>query len=357
MNQQLPDRNGDSRTRRRALSGWGSSGFARALVFAWGLAVFSTTATTRPGPLVAAEAGWNSSLFLAQTQPKNDRRRLRLPAGSNVRRTSSADSTTAAGTTKAGSTESDAAAKPEAEKSSRGFSLVRWIREHAVWIVVALVCAIAGVVVWVFLGGRGSGGVFDEELEVDSSTVSAGSSGGGRSRYSTTRIHARDVNDRLGVDSSEVETDREYALVVDEEALKKPEVDERTGQVYADASDIEALIEERKFDDAFDTYTHRIRASEIVEFRSEVEKALSEHFLNSRQFDKAARILEHHITTHASADIAPDTYFNLGYIHFFSQRVKKSERYLKMYVERENDSARADRARRILDALEESSAT
>lgn len=331
-------------------------GFVIVAVFC--TALFSTAPSTGPTALQAAETAPNSSLFLAQTQPKKSPRDLRLKTRKPASRSPAGARSPAA----ARSTESNDDAKPEgeeterADKKSPGFfkSLIAGIREHAIWIVIVLVCAIAGVLIWVLMG-RGSTGAFEEELG-EGGLAATPASSGREKRYSTTKIQAREVNDRLALDSTEVETDREYALVVDEDALKKPEVDERTGQVYADSADISELLADEKFEDAYDTYAERLRSAEIVEFHSEVEKTLSDHFLDSREFDKAARILEHHVATHAAADIAPDTYFNLGYIHFFNQRVKKSRRFLKLYLERESDPTRVNRARRILDALDESSA-
>ena len=223
--------------------------------------------------------------------------------------------------------------------------------------VIALVCATVGVILWVLMGSSSSGKIEKAFGEIGPSASPSGSSSS-ESRFSTTKIQAREVNDRLEVDATEVETDREYALVVDEEALKKPaadNVDEHTRQMYADSSEIDKLLEARKFDDAYEAYVGRIQNTGIVEFHSEVEKSLSDHFLSTREFDKAARILEHHVATHAADDIATETYFNLGYVHFFNKKMNKSRRFLKLYVEREENPGRIDRARKILSVLEQSS--
>lgn len=361
MNRQLLERNGMSARTSAGVPGRprparGSTVSGRALLVLFWFVVVSPL-VTRSAALPAAEAAPNSSLFLAQAQPKKSARQLRLRGRDANSSGSSARAKPASRADSGDDAEDEDAATAESEKSPGFFrSLISGIREQAVWIVIALVCAIGGVLAWVLMGGRASSSAFDEELEDTGPAATPAGSGGQRSRYSTTKIQARDVNDRLALDSTEVETDREYALVVDEEALKKPEVDERTGQVYTDASEITKFLDERRFDEAYDTYTERLRGAEVVEFHSEVERTLSEHFLDSREFDKAARILEHHVATHAAADISPDTYFNLGYIHFFSQRAKKARRFLKLYVERENDPTRVERARRILDSLDEANA-
>ena len=351
MNRRLPDRTAPCRTLQgipgRPLLARSAVGNRRALVVLFSFAVVVSPLVTGRATLPAAETVSNSSLFLAQRQPKKSPRNLLRGRTPGAESTSSAKS--------AEESEGEAPSKTGAGESSGFFrSLIRGIREQAIWIVIGLVCAIAGVLAWVLMG-RASAGTTEEELMfADPAAAPAG--GESRSRYSSTRIQAREVNDRLALDSTEVETDREYALVVDEDALKKPDVDERTGQVYADSSEITGLLGNRRFDEAYDTYTEQLGSAEVVEFHTEVEKSLSDHFLDSREFDKAARILEHQVATHAAADIDPDTYFNLGYIHFFNQKVKKSRRFLKLYVERESQPARVDRARRILEALDETSA-
>ena len=348
----------------RARRTWHRGSVWPAVVLSLSLVIISPFATGRAALLAQAtdllDGAPKPSLFLAQTQSKKSARDLRMGRGN---RPSSRPGTTQNRTaTKKPEDEKDPTAASDADKAASSDSpgglqsIIRAIRDHAVWIVIGLVCAIAGVLAWVMMGGRSSTDDFDEELD-GGGAAAATVSGGRDKRYSTTKIRARDVNDRLAVDGTEVETDREYALVVDEDALKKPEVDERTGQVYADASAITDLLEEERFDEAYETYSDRLRGTEVVEFHSEVETKLSEHFLERRDFDKAARVLEHHVATHAAADITPDTYFNLGYIHFFNQRVNKSRRFLELYVEQETDAARSGRARKILAALDRSSAS
>lgn len=236
---------------------------------------------------------------------------------------------------------------------------VSFVRNHAVWIVIAIGLALAGVVWALWRESRGAprGESPFEALGLGEKPTTRSEK---RERFSSTKIQAAEVNDRLAgaVKTTEVETDREYALVVDEEALKMPPlpeaIDEHTGSEYAESNEIEKLLGERKYLEAYQEYLRRIQTDASLEFHSPLEKNLSEYFLRSRQLDEAARILEHHVATHAAEDISADTYFNLGYIHFLNQTPNKSRRFLKLFVESEENPGYVERAKKILDQLEHS---
>jgi hypothetical protein len=243
-------------------------------------------------------------------------------------------------------------AEPAKEPRRKGVvgAIVGFIREYATWIIILLGAAILGVVAWAVLGGRARGAAEPPE-ELDTRKEARP---GKKTRFSSTKIQAAQVAARVGrgVETTEVETDREYALVVDEEALKMPplpeEIDGHTGKQYAEASEIKKCLEENRYDDAFDEYVRRVEEDGTLEFQAQIEESLSEHFIRSRELEKAARILEHHVATHASKDISSQTYFNLGYIHFVNKTPNKSRRFLKLFVEKEKNPAYRARAEKIL---------
>jgi hypothetical protein len=231
---------------------------------------------------------------------------------------------------------------------------VAFIKSYSVWILVLLGLGFAAVLLWFFLSarGKGTGATFMEALGGEPERMTT------PGRYSSTRITAAAVNERLGhkVTETEVETDREYALVVDEEALKMPplpeEIDERTGKRYADDSEIRALMGQRDYGQAYEEYLKRVEDDGEIEFQGDLERTLSEYFLRKRELEKAARILEHHVATHATEDVDPETYFNLGYIHALTHTLNKSRRFLRLYVRSEGKPERVARARAILKRLE-----
>lgn len=251
----------------------------------------------------------------------------------------------------------------ETEASASGGSLVqrlrRWVSANRVLVFGVLGALCVGGFVWLAIAGRrrGKGGetfleALDDELSEGSATATTPSA------YSSTRIRAQDVNARLGggtVEGERIETGREYALVVDEEAIRRPppgEVDAHTGKEYAEDSAIRELLDRKQFEDAWDEYRSRVDLDGSVEFHSDLERALSEHFLQQRDLGKAAAVLEHHVATHASATVEPEVYFNLGYIHFLTKTFNKSRRFLRLYVKSDVEAEYKDRARAILQRLE-----
>ena len=228
------------------------------------------------------------------------------------------------------------------EKAASGSrSLQATIKQYAPWIVVGLVAAIGGVLVWVFLGGKTRG---EEAFAALDDTPASNK----ENSYSSTRISAREVDHRLQVESSEVETNKEYALVVDEDALGG-----ESAEAADEPSEVDALLGASRFDDAYDVYLEAIETSQAT-FSPHVEARLSEHFLSKRRFDKAARVLEHHVESQPAGDVDSEAYFNLGYVHFFGRKLQKSRRFLKLYVERETDPQKVERAKKILAQLEPS---
>lgn len=149
-----------------------------------------------------------------------------------------------------------------------------------------------------------------------------------------------------------METDREYALVVDEEALRAGEVDESTGRAYAPDHEIRASIREHDFEMAWELYRNAIEADGELEFRPDIELVLSEHFLRERHFDRAAQVLEHHVATHSRKDVDPEVYFNLGYVHVLGRTYNKSRRFLRLFVESGANPQHVERAQNILAQLE-----
>ena len=224
------------------------------------------------------------------------------------------------------------------------------------WILGVLALALVAILSWFFLAGRGSRGgrpfleSVDDEMEGETRPPLR--------KYSSTKISAADVNARLGgaVTETEVETDREYALVVDEEALKMSplaeEIDEHTGKQYADDRAIRQLVGQKKYGQAYEEYLKRIEEEGAIEFHGDLERTLSEYFIRKRELETAARILEHHVATHAAEDIDPQTYFNLGYIHVLTHTFNKSRRFLRLFVESGSKPEHVARAKVILRTLE-----
>jgi hypothetical protein len=237
---------------------------------------------------------------------------------------------------------------PVEEPSSAG-GYEAFIEENAIWLIVGILVAILTVGLWALRGsGRRAKGAV--------APVRSPESGEGK-RYSSTRIQVAEVNDRLGakVEATEIETEVEYALVVDEEALHIPEtVDTRTGTAYVEDSLIAKLLNDKRFDDAYLEYTQRLKEDGSLEFHRGVEERLGNHFLATRDLEKAASVFEHYVATHPADDVRPEVYFNLGYIHFLRQSANKSKRFLKLFLAASDNPTHARRAERILAQLGDS---
>lgn len=246
-------------------------------------------------------------------------------------------------------------------------TMVSFIRTYATWILVVLGGALLGVLAWAWLGARGKRaaespfadlGLAEETRARPVATPASG-------RYSSTKIQAADVSNRIAgsVKTTEVETDREYALVVDEEALKMPPLPEgaedsghhRTGSSAGsrggDPAAIQRLIDAGDYHGAYEEYVRHIDAHAAASLKVDVERALSDHFLRARDLEKAARVLEHHVATHAKTEVHPEAFFNLGYIHFMNRTFAKSRRFLMLFVEAERNPMYRNRAIKILEKM------
>ena len=247
-----------------------------------------------------------------------------------------------------------AANKPPAEVLSRKpASTAGWIREN-LWLVLGapLGAAVLGFS-WFFLVGRRRQGA-GEDLFPGSGKKSAAigdqdserASGG----FSSTRIRAEDVKTRLSgsVGGEEVETDQDYALVVEEDALTtSSELEEGSVEEV-----LATLLEGEDFEAAYEIYSQHVEEDRSVRFDAGMEKDLGEKLIEGGQDESAARVLEHHVETHPADEIEAETYFNLGYLHYRASHIDKSRKYFSLFVELEPNEARRGRATAILSAID-----
>jgi hypothetical protein len=218
-----------------------------------------------------------------------------------------------------------------------------------------------GILVWTYAGARrGSRGAGDDldELGFQEGQAAPSRPSGKHQRYSSTKIQKSDVSSRLdgSVTTTEVETEREYALVVDEEALKLPPVPEdseiKDARPTGDPEKIRSLLEANRFLEAYGEYASQIASNGKLKFPGEVDCALGDGLIRAREFDKARRVLERHVATHRGVDVRPEAYFNLGYIHFMNKTLQKSRRFFRLFVRVEKNPEYVARARKILEKIE-----
>jgi hypothetical protein len=261
--------------------------------------------------------------------------------------------------------------EPAGEKGVAA-TAVRIIVDHATLILSLLGVALLTVLGWAYVSSKRSGRAGRSQsafAELGLSTEPAAKAASKHAdRFSSTKIQAADVHDRLksAVKTTEVETDREYALVVDEDALKMPplpdEADAHRGalghgagavkaRTSADTSVIESLLAESDHEAAYNEYDRHVKADRAVAFEGEIEKRLSEQLLRGRELKKAASVLEHHVATRGKKEVAPEVFFNLGYIYFMSQALGKSRRFLELFVQTEKDPQFVARATKILEKI------
>jgi len=293
-------------------------------------------------------SGRNSSKTGARAVPTTFERTAR-PGGTDAGTAEDADSSGGVdGATGDGTYEDVGEQASDAPSAAAG--LRSFVKDNYGWILAILGVGLLGVLSWIFLGTRVKSGSEPFLEPLDEAERPSSSPGG---RYSSTRIRASDVNSRLkgAVTEEEVETDREYALVVEEGALKKSELDERTGRVYADERGIRERLRAQDLPGAYRAYVEIVAEDESAEFHGDVERALGEHFLRGRDYATAARILERHVATHAVEDVESNVYFNLGYIHFQTKTINKSRRFFKLFVETDRRPDYVARAQRILQTL------
>lgn len=251
----------------------------------------------------------------------------------------------------------------EPAPNGEGFagSLVRFIRAYATWIVVALGGLFVGILIWTYTGARrgyrGTGDDIDG-LGFHEGDAATSRQSGKHQRYSSTKIQKSDISSRLegSVTETEVETDREYALVVDEEALKLPPVPEdseiKDSRPTGDPDKIRSLLKANQFLEAYAEYATQITSNGKLKFPGEVDCALADGLIRAREYEKAKRVLERHVATHRGMDVQPEAYFNLGYIHFMNKTLQKSRRFFRLFVKAEKNPEYVARARKILEKIE-----
>ena len=314
----------------------------RATVF---IAIFAIGASLPSGAGVAvAQSGKSGGSAL----------RSRTPSGGVIKTSQKPG----AATTKSKDSASPAAKglgdKPGAEASSKKpASTADWIRDN-LWLVlgVPLGAAVLGFS-WFFLVGRRRQGAGEDLFpgSVEKSTAPGGhgsdaASGG----FSSTRIRAEDVKTRLSgsVVGEEVETDQDYALVVEEDALSA------TDELEEGSVDevLASLLGGEDFEAAYEIYSQHIEEDRSLRFDAGMEKELGEKPIQGGQDESAARVLEHHVETHPAEQIEAETYFNLGYLHYRASHIDKSRKYFSLFVELEPNETRRDRAGAILSAID-----
>lgn len=244
----------------------------------------------------------------------------------------------------------------------RAGGIASLVRTYGVWIVAFLGLAIAALVVWAILDARrrGPGGTGAlAELGFEAPPASKGGSASSARRYSSTRIRKSDVVDRSGktVTETEIETDREYALVVDEDALKLPPPPETPAEAAgaapaADPAKIRDLVEKKKYREAHAEYAKLVGGRSKTEIPADLEVALADGLLRLHEYAKAAAVLERHVGPRRGAEAKPETYFNLGYAEFMCRDFEKARKHFRQYVSLERNPALAERAKKVLEKLE-----
>jgi len=258
---------------------------------------------------------------------------------------------------------SEAAGSEELPSGSFVNRMVRFIKAYAIWIIVGLGCLLVALIVWTLLGNRGRKAPREDGLEelglgrgADSKAAKAPAPGN-KTRYSSTKIQKADVKAGLTgtVTTTQVETDREYALVVDEEALKMPPVPEEAGEQpsrpQGDPKKIKELLQAKKHGAAYEDYEKQVKSNPATTFPGDIELALGETLMGAREFDKAARVLEHHVVTHRKEDVRAEAYFNLGYVHFMNRAFNKARRFFKLFLQVETNPEYVARAKKILEKM------
>ncbi len=274
----------------------------------------------------------------------------------------------APGTPSAEAPKTAPAAAPKAQNPSPGASgeaparpgrgVVQFVRAYGVWIVAGLGAVIAAVVIWAVVDARRKGVPVLADaggLGFESAARKAASSSGVK-RYSSTRIRKSEVAGRAGkeVTETEVETEREYALVVDEEALKlPPRPDAADSAVSADPAKVRELVDAKKYREAYAEYEKQTSGRRLA-FPGDLEAALGEGLIRIKEYAKAAAVLERHVGSHPQGEVKPETYFNLAYAHFMNRGLEKAKRFFEKYVSVEKNPALAERAKRVLERLDPS---
>ena len=242
-----------------------------------------------------------------------------------------------------------AASQRKARETAQAPGLAGWIRQNWKWVVGMPLGAAALGLSWFLLAGKrrkedGVGALLKP------TTAGSGKADEGTERFSSTRIRAADVDSRLSgsLDGEEVETDQDYALVVEEGALSA--TDPQDGGSPEEV--IDAYLQGEDFAAAYETYARLLEEESSTRLDSGLEQRLGESLVVNGQVEKAVTVLEHHIATHPADEIDAAAYFNLGYSHFHSRHLEKSRKFFRLFIDAEEDETRRDRARGILAAME-----
>ncbi len=237
---------------------------------------------------------------------------------------------------------------PDAKKGGWIQPMVQWIIQYSIWIVAATGSILAGVLVYFFFTSRGQKAVEAEPETIAPPRPAQGDEDEGPRRVLVDRETGK-PKDMPQRDESE------YALVVDKADLEldTPPGAEAHGEKHAASEEsIRACIEKDNFDEAYEQYVHWLRDHAGMIFKPELERRMGKFFIKKGDFDKAAYVLERHISMQPAAAIEPEIYFDLGYIHFKRKTLNKCQRYFKLFAENESDPARRQRARNVLSRLE-----
>ena len=243
----------------------------------------------------------------------------------------------------------DGAVPRKAQEAAQAPGMAGWIRQNWKWVIGLPLGAAALGLSWFFLAGKRRK---EDGVGALLKPMAAGSESGdkGTERFSSTRIRAADVDSRLSgsLDGEEVETDQDYALVVEEGALSA--TDPQDGGSPEEV--IDAYLQGEDFVAAYETYARLLEEASSTRLDSGLEERLGEGLVANGQVEKAVTVLEHHIATHPADEIEATAYFNLGYSHFHSRHLEKSRKFFGLFIEAEADETRRGRARAILAAME-----
>ena len=256
---------------------------------------------------------------------------------------------TSPGTTGAKPAADGAASPRKAQETVQAPGLAGWIRQNWKWVVGAPLGAAALGLSWFLLAGKRRK---EDGVGALLKPMTAGSEHAdeGTERFSSIRIRAADVNSRLSgsLDGEEVETDQDYALVVEEGALSSTDLQDSGSPEEI----IDAYLQGEDSVAAYEVYARLLEEESSTRMDSDLEQRLGESLVANGQVGKAATVLEHHIATHPADEIEAASYFNLGYAHFHSRHLEKSRKFFGLFIDAEEDETRRDRARAILAAME-----
>ncbi len=243
----------------------------------------------------------------------------------------------------------DGVAPRKAQETAQAPGLASSIRQNWKWVVGIPLGAVALGLSWFLLAGKrrkedGVGALLRPM------TAGSGKADEGTERFLSTRISAADVDSRLSgsLDGEEVETDQDYALVVEEGALSATDLQDGGSPEEA----IDAYLQGEDFAGAYETYARLLEEESSTRLDSGLEQRLGESLVANGQVEKAVTVLEHHIATHPANEIDAAAYFNLGYSHFHSRHLEKSRKFFGLFIDAEEDETRRGRARAILAAME-----